>query len=153
MENQIQELLHEILTKLQCSFNKIRVENKNDTCRINIETNEPNLMIGHHGENINALQHLLKLILWKRYPEQETDINLDIDNYKKRQEDNVIKIAEKKVDLVRKLSSPQDLPAMSPYFRRIVHTHLATENYGDIRTESYGEGEQRYIVIKPQLII
>jgi spoIIIJ-associated protein len=110
-------------------------------------------MIGHHGENIGALQHLAKLFIWKKYPEIKIEISLDIDNYRKRQEENILKMAERKVDMVRKLSSPQSLPAMAPYFRRLVHLHLSQDRFKDISTESQGQGEYRYIVIKPELTI
>lgn len=154
MENQIHEILETLVGKLGGAINKLRIEKAEDNSfKINLTTDNPNLMIGHHGENIGALQHLAKLLIWKKFPEDRPEISLDIDNYRKRQEENIIKMAERKVDMVRKLSSPQSLPAMSPYFRRLVHLHLAQEKFHDITTESQGQGDYRYIVIKPELII
>ena len=155
MEDQIHDILEGLFTKLGCSINKIRIEKapEENSYKINLTTDNPNLMIGHHGENIGALQHLAKLLIWKEFAENRPEISLDIDNYRKRQEENIIKMAERKVDMVRKLSSPQSLPAMSPYFRRLVHLHLTQDKFHDITTESQGQGEYRYIVIKPELII
>lgn len=158
MENTIHQILEELVGKMGCSLNKIRIEKQADNSfRVNIETSHPNLMIGYRGENINALQHLTKLLLWNKMETTESadrpEITLDIDNYRRRQEQHVIQLAERKVEMVRKLSSPQSLPAMAPYFRRVVHLHLAQEKFNDISTESQGEGEYRYIVIKPELVI
>lgn len=159
METKIHQTLEAILDKMGVSINKIRIEETPDKgFRINIETSHPNLMIGHRGENIGALQHILKIALWSGMEKENPDairpeINLDVENYRRRQEQNILQLAERKVDLVRQLSSPQSLPAMSPYFRRLVHMHLTQEKFNDIRTESEGTGEFRYIIIKPEITI
>lgn len=147
MDTLIQETLEELLSKLSTPFRKIRVEKiEEETYRINIESEEPSLLIGHHGENIYALQTILRNILWKTYP-GNYNLILDVDDYRKRQEENVIKLAERKVELVRKTKTTSSLPPMSAYFRRLVHLHLA-HNFDDIETESVGEGNFRYLTIK-----
>jgi len=151
METLIQETLEEILNRLSTPFRKIRIEMKDDnTYRVNIESEEPSLLIGHHGENIYALQNILRTIIFHK---QDSNFNLviDVDDYRKRQEENVIKMAERKVDSVRKNGEPQSLPPMSPYFRRLIHMHLATDDFKDITTESIGEGEMRHLTIKPRI--
>lgn len=148
METLLQETIEDILNRISSPFRKIKIEKREDTYRINIESEEPSLLIGHHGENIFALQNLLKIIIWKKQP-GEYKILLDIDDYRKRQEENVIKLAERKADQVMKTQQPQSLPAMSPYFRRVVHLHLA-EKFTNLMTESVGEGDFRHITIKPK---
>lgn len=150
MELLIQETIEEILTKLCTPFRKVRLEQKDEnTYRVNIESEEPSLLIGHHGDNIHALQNILRVILWSKEPEKKVNVLVDVDNYRKRQEDNVISLAERKVETLRKTNETQSLPPMSPYFRRVVHLHLA-HNYEDVATESVGEGDFRYLTIKPK---
>lgn len=147
METLIQETVEEILRRLSTPFRRVRVEVKEENnYRVNIESEEPSLLIGHHGENIHALQSLLRIIIWKKQ-EGEYNLIVDVDDYRKRQEENVIKMAERKVDVVRKTRSSQALPPMSPYFRRIVHIYLASK-FADILTESVGEGDHRHLTIK-----
>ncbi len=159
MDTLIQETLEELLAKLSTPFRKIRIEKRDEnTYRVNIESEEPSLMIGHHGENIYALQNILRIIIWKKQEkaqenmerEEQCNIIVDVDDYRKRQEDNVIKLAERKVDMVRKTQSVQPLPPMSAYFRRLIHLHLTKEQFNDIQTESVGEGDLRYLTIKPK---
>lgn len=151
METLIQETLEELLKRLSTPFRKIRIEKRDDsTWRVNIESEEPSLLIGHHGENITALQNVLKTIIWRK-TDGDCNIILDIDDYRKRQEENVIRLAERKVEMVRKSNQSQPLPAMSPYFRRIVHLYLS-EKFKDIETESVGEGDFRHITIKPKAV-
>lgn len=149
MDTLIQETVEDILNKLSTPFRRVRVEKQEEnTFRVNIESEEPSLLIGHHGENIGALQNIVRNILWKK---QENDFNLtiDIDDYRKRQEENILKLAERKVETVRKTHHAESLPPMSSYFRRLIHLHLA-KNFGDIMTESVGEGDSRYLTIKPK---
>ena len=148
METLLQEMIEEILTRMSTPFRKIKIDKRDDTYRINIESEEPSLLIGHDGENIFALQNLLKIMIWNKQP-GEYKILLDVDDYRKRQEENVIKLAQRKADMVLKTQRPQSLPAMSPYFRRLVHLYLA-EKFNTLLTESVGEGDFRHITIKPK---
>lgn len=151
MELVIQETIEEILTKLNTPFRKVRLEQMDDTTyRANIESEEPSLLIGHHGENIHALQNVIRLILWNKEPESKVNVIIDVDNYRKRQEENVINLAERKVENLRKTNETQSLPPMSSYFRRLVHLHLAGK-YDDVTTESVGEGDFRYLTIKSKV--
>lgn len=148
METMLQEMIEEILNRMSTPFRKIKIDKRDDTYRINIESEEPSLLIGHHGDNIFALQNLLKIMVWNKQP-GEYKIVVDVDDYRKRQEENVIKLADRKAETVLKTQQPQSLPAMSPYFRRVVHLHLA-EKFAELMTESAGEGDYRHICIKPR---
>lgn len=149
METLLRTTIEEILNRLSTPFRKIKIDQRDDTYRINIESEEPSLLIGHHGENIFAMQNLLKIMIWNKQP-GEYKILVDVDDYRKRQEENVIKLAERKADAVLKTQQPQELPAMSAYFRRVVHLHLA-EKFANLMTESVGEGDFRHITIKPKI--
>lgn len=150
MENLIQETLEELLSKLCTPFRKVRIEKSDEnTYRVNIESEEPSLLIGRHGENIYAVQNLLRNILWNK-TDEDFSLTVDIDDYRKRQEQNVLSMAERKVDAARKSHEPQSLPPMSSYFRRVIHLHLTQDQFSDIETESVGEGDFRYLTIKPK---
>jgi spoIIIJ-associated protein len=148
METVVQEIVEEILNKLNTPFRRVRMEQKENIYRINIESEEPSLLIGRHGENITALQNILRTILWYKHP-GDYNVLVDVDDYRKRQEENVIKLAERKIDALRKTGETQSLPPMSAYFRRVIHLHLA-KNFQDVVTESLGEGDFRYLTIKPK---
>ncbi len=151
IEETLKEVLEELLKMLGTDYKKITVEeDEKDNFYINIESDNASLLIGYHGENIQALQHILKVLIWKRSNNTQFNILLDIDEYRKRQEENVIKLTERKVDMVRKTGRPQSLPPMSSYFRRKVHLHCMGAGFDNIETVSQGENDRRYIVIKPK---
>jgi len=159
MEELIQQTLAELLQNLGIPFKKFKVIpiEKGDinlheggegiTFRVDIDTDEASTLIGYHGETIYALQHLLKTLLWKK-SEQNIYIILDVDSYRKRQEESVMNLALRKVEDVRKTLEPQRLPPMSAYFRRIIHLQFAKDEYSDITTESIGSEDHRAVVIK-----
>lgn len=153
MEDLIQETLAEVLKNLGVVFRKFKVnvdkkhESGSKLYRVDIDTDEAATLIGYHGETIYALQHILKTLIWRKTNEN-IFIILDVDSYRKRQEESVLALAEKKVETARKTLQDQTLPPMSPYFRRIVHLFLAKPAYDDIATESVGEGDHRAVVIK-----
>ena len=149
IEETLEEILTEILTKLGTEFSKVTVEEEeNKNFAINIESDNPSMLIGYHGDNIQALQHILKVIAWKKTQSEQFNILLDIDNYRKRQEENVMALAERKVDAARKTGRKQVLPPMSSYFRRKVHLMCMESGFEDIETYSEGDGDRRQIIIK-----
>lgn len=151
-ESSIEDILENLLIKLGVEFSKITVEKKEDkTFAVNIESEEASILIGHHGETIKSLQHILKVLCWSNLKiGEEFNVIVDIGNYRKKQEESVVNLAERKVEFVRTTNRAQSLPPMSPYFRRVIHMHLMQPGYEDIETYSSGEGEMRHIIIKPK---
>ena len=145
----LKETLEEMLKHLDVEYTKIEIDEEEDNFNINIKSDNPSLLIGYHGENIQALQHLIKVLSYKRVSDDKKfHITLDVDDYKKRQEENVIALATRLVDKARQTGRPQSLPPMSAYFRKKIHTHLMGAGYDDVETESRGEADRRHVVIK-----
>lgn len=106
-----------------------------------------NMLIGERGNNLVALEHMLKKIINKKKGEDEQKFTLDVNDYRvKRLEDlkQDVKDAAREVRLYHR-DSP--LRPMSSFERRIVH--LLLEEYPDITTESVGADQERRVVIKP----
>ena len=104
------------------------------------------MLIGERGNNLIALEHLIKKLLQKRYGE-EKKFSLDINDYRMRRLEDLkqdVKAAAKEVRLYKK---EVPLRPMSSFEQRIVHLLLA--EYPDIATESIGQEPDRRVVIKP----
>ena len=147
MEKQIKLLVSEFLVFLSIDFTDVEVTNENEQIRVNVVSDSPNLLIGRHGENLQAMQKVLKVMCHKKFGE-DLNMNFDVDNYRKRQEENVLTIAKQKIEETRATRAQTLLPPMSPYFRRVVHLFVREGDYSDIETESMGEGNYRQVVIK-----
>lgn len=146
----IQDTLKTLLQELQLPCSNIDISQEDDITRVDITSDMASKIIGWHGETLNSLQHLVKAIVRsKENLDRSPFIVLDVDNYRRDQEDKVRKVAEQKADLVRRTGNRIALPPMSPYFRRIVHLHIANAPaLSDLTTESTGEGDYRQIVLR-----
>jgi len=119
---------------------------------------EPQLFIGEKGQTLAEIQHLLKAIIRKKIPPQQSEpateqaeqlfISLDINEYKKNKESYLKELARDAADEVALLKKSRELPPMPPAERRIIHMELAERS--DVSSESEGEGLERKVVIKPQ---
>ena len=102
-------------------------------------------LIGKNGQNLKALEHVLRAMLVK--DGKEGTIILDVNDYKKSRATYLIDVAKQTVTRVRNTQKAEALFPMSAYERRIVHMELAA--YPDIATESIGTEPQRRVIIKP----
>ena len=146
----IKSSLSSILDHLQLKYSDITVGQEGDVTRVEIASDEASRIIGWHGETLNSVQHVLKSIVRTALKLDRTPlIIVDADGYRRMQEEKVKKIAEAKADFVRRTGNRIALSPMSPYFRRIVHLHVAnTPSLSDLTTESVGQGDYRQIVLK-----
>ncbi|HWA64525.1 MAG TPA: R3H domain-containing nucleic acid-binding protein [Candidatus Paceibacterota bacterium] len=103
------------------------------------------LLIGKNGQNLHALEQVLKAVAAKDATGASL-VSVDVNDYKKSRAERVIQIAREVVARVRATRRAEALMPMSSYERRIVHTELAAMS--DIATESVGQEPQRRIVIK-----
>lgn len=150
MEKKIKLIVSEFLVHLGIDFTDIEITKKGENqFYVNVTSEEPSLLIGHHGENLQAMQKILKIIFHNQLGE-EVVVTFDVDNYRGRQEENVLTITAQKIDEVRTTKQNATLPPMSPYFRRVVHLYIRDGEYDDLETESIGEGNYRQVMIKPK---
>jgi spoIIIJ-associated protein len=151
MHDLIKATLTGLLNQLQLEFSDIRIDDSDEKIiRVDIDSPKASRLIGWHGETINSIQHMLKAIIrTQKKLDRAPFIVLDVDGYRRAQEEKVCRIAEQKADFVRRKKTNVALPPMSPYFRRIVHLYIAgNERMADLTTESIGEGDYRQIVLK-----
>lgn len=150
MEEYILEIIQNSLEALGVSHSHVDISveknlNDEDEFYCDIQTREASLLIGKQGNNIGALEHLIKLILIKRF-DKVINITLDADSYKKRQKENAIGVAERHISKLKENKKAQSLPPMQAIYRRAVHMYIA-EKYPEIQTDSHGYGNFRHIKI------
>lgn len=117
-----------------------------DEERMNIEISGESMgvIIGRRGETLSALQYLTSLVV-NRKTEGYTKISIDTENYKKKREESLIKLANKTAEKVIKYRRNITLDPMNPYERRIVHSSL--QGNDKISTFSTGDEPMRRVVV------
>lgn len=119
---------------------------KGEILRVNIlAQKDAGLLIGLQGENLRALETILRGIFRRQNSEGYLLLVLDVNNYKKERQEFLKKMA---ADAIKKafLNGRTELNPMDAFDRRIIHLTVASVG-GDISSESVGEGESRRVVI------
>ena len=114
---------------------------------LKIDTEEPSLLIGRGGENLDSLQHILRLIINKRLGEF-IHLIVDVANYRGKRQIFLEQDSLRKALEVKETGKEQELEPMSSFERRIVH--MALQKIDGISSEGVGDGRERRIVIRPE---
>ena len=102
------------------------------------------ILIGKHGQTLNALQYLTNLAAGRLYRHRYF-VLLDVENYRVRREQTLIALARRLAAKVKRNGDPVELEPMEPGERRVIH--LALQDDPEIVTDSEGEGSARHVVI------
>ena len=124
---------------------EINIKEENDIINVNLSGEKMGLIIGYRGETLDSLQYLLSLVVNKNHNNIYKKVVLDVENYRKKREETLIKVAQKVAYKVRKSKRPYKLEPMNPYERRIIHSTL--QEFNDIITYSEGEEPFRRVII------
>jgi spoIIIJ-associated protein len=150
--NIIKQTIEELIEKMGFS-GKVAISQANEddgiVCDITTDI-DSNFLIGQHGINLQALQHLARLIVRKHVPEK-IRFTLDINNYREQKNQSVMQQARLAAEEALSQGRGVFMPPMSTYERRLVHLELSKNSA--VSTESVGEGEDRKIVVKPANMI
>jgi spoIIIJ-associated protein len=118
-----------------------------ETVSVNVEIDQPQVLIGEKGQTLAEIQFLLRIILRKKI-DQPFYFDFDINNYKGKKQLYLKEMATCLADEVSVNKKEKILPAMSSYERKIIHSILSERE--DVITESTGQEPERKIVIKPK---
>lgn len=115
------------------------------TVQLNIETSDGARLIGHHGETLAALQHIMNSM--HQDSGQKQYIVVDVAGYKAARADRLAEKVKQDANKVIESGEARRLRPMNAAERRIVHMALA--DIDGVKTESEGEGRDRRVVIVP----
>jgi spoIIIJ-associated protein len=104
------------------------------------------LVIGKHGQTIDAIQYLASAIVW-RGQENRKNVVVDAAGYRDRRRASLEQLADRAAGEARASRKPVSLEPMSAVERKIVHLHL--QDREDVETASDGTEPNRYVVINP----
>lgn len=111
---------------------------------INGDPDEVGLLIGRRGETLDAIQYLTSLVVNKE-EEDYLRVTVDTENYRKKREETLVKLAKRMASLAIKTRRNINLDPMNPNERRIIHSAL--QDYKNVTTYSSGQEPNRYVVI------
>ncbi len=122
---------------------KIESENKEEI-NLEIEGDNLGLIVGKHGETLNALQYITAMVYNSKFDKFKR-VNVDAGGYRKKREEKIVDFGVKMAHKVKNTGRRISLEPMNSYERRIVH--LALQDIDGINTFSEGREPHRKIVI------
>jgi spoIIIJ-associated protein len=103
------------------------------------------LLIGRHGQTLEALQELTRTAVIHRTG-LRSRVVVDVEDYKKRQRDRLEARAREIAKRVARTGQEEELEPMNPYERKLVHDVVAAVD--GATSSSRGEDPERFVVIE-----
>ena len=127
-------------------------------CRVNIEEDDETitasctggnlgLLIGRHGQTIDAIQYLVNAIVAREQGELRKAVVVDASGYRARREATLATVARRAAERALATGAAVHLEPMTAVERKIVHVQL--QDHEGISTRSDGTEPNRFVVVEP----
>ena len=117
-------------------------------CLIELSGKGLGVLIGRRGQALDALQYLLNLAVNRKHAEERVHFTLDVEDYRRRREETLTKLAKSVADRAIKTRRDVKLEPMNRHERKIIHTVL--QDNDRVETHSAGEEPYRYVIVSPR---
>jgi spoIIIJ-associated protein len=104
------------------------------------------MLIGHHGQTIDAIQHLAYRFAMRGDGERKP-VTVDAAGYRERRAVTLRATADQAAETAVNHRRAVPLEAMSALERKVIHEHLKTRH--DVETYSEGQEPSRRLVVAP----
>jgi len=127
-------------------------------CRVDIREDEESLvalcsgrdlglLIGKHGQTIDAIQYLVNAIAFRSWPDDRKVIVVDAAGYRARRQASLEALAVRSAERAVRSGEPVELEPMTAVERKVVHVRL--KEFDGVETTSEGTEPNRFVVISP----
>lgn len=137
--------VQDIITSMKIDAT-VNVAEDNETIKIDVLGEDAGCLIGRRGETLDSIQFLAGLAVNKNKKNSHMRVLVDIENYRSKREESLIRYAKKTAREVAKTRKTKKLDYMNPYERRIIHSALQNDSY--VNTYSEGIDPYRRLVIE-----
>lgn len=140
----IQETTEELLKLLEIEGDA-SVSKTDESIEIVLDTPDSGMVIGYHGETLDALQLVLALCISKKTGEFQR-VMLEVGDYKKNRAEYLKNLVAQTKDRVLSENQEISLPDLKAWERRTIHMLLQDDT--EVMSESVGEGKERTLIVK-----
>jgi spoIIIJ-associated protein len=141
----VRVVLERIVADLELEAD-VRVEEDEGEIRGEVDGEEVGLLIGRHGQTIDAVQLLCYQIAFRGRPERKR-VSVDAAGYRRRQGESLRRQADVAAEDAIRDGRPVEMEPMGPNERRVIHEHL--RDRPELETYSEGDEPQRFVVVAP----
>jgi spoIIIJ-associated protein len=126
----------------------VAVEEGDEEIHADIEGEDVGLLIGRHGQTIDAIQLIAYQAAFRGRQERKR-VSVDAAGYRRRQGESLRRRADMAAEDAVQHKEAVEMDPMSSTERRVVHEHLRERP--EIETYSEGDEPNRYVVVAPLL--
>jgi spoIIIJ-associated protein len=146
LAGETRDLLRQITAVLGVEA-RIDVEEDDETLTVTCSAADAGLLIGRHGQTIDAVQYLVNAIAHRSHGDVRKDVVVDAAGYRERRRLALESIAVRTAAEVARSGERAELEPMTAVERKVVH--LTLKDAAGISTASEGTEPNRYVVILP----
>lgn len=143
----VRELLERTLAALGLQ-GSVRVEERDEEVVGIVSGPDLGVLIGRHGQMIDALQYLANAVAHRAAGEDRRRIVVDAAGYRARRSATLESLAQRSAEQASATGRRVELEPMSAVERRIVHESLKDDP--EVSTVSEGDEPHRYVVVVPR---
>jgi spoIIIJ-associated protein len=126
---------------------RIEIDEEDDLITASALGPDLGMLIGRHGQTIDAVQYLANAIMWRRHPEDRKEVVVDAAGYRERRRATLESLALRSAERVLSHGEPVELDPMTAVERKVVHLRL--KEFDGVETTSEGTEPNRYVVVRP----
>jgi spoIIIJ-associated protein len=146
LANAAEQVANKILKLMGVAITAHAREISEDEVRLELVGDDIALVIGKHGDTLDALQ-LLVAIIANRGAERNARVVLDAEQYRDRRQRALESAAHSHAAKAKQTGREVVIRDLKAFERRIIHLTLRDDP--DVQTYSEGEGRHRSLVISP----
>jgi spoIIIJ-associated protein len=144
---EVREVLERILDAIDVRA-QISLREDDESLVAALGGRELGLVIGKHGQTIDAIQYLVNAIVWRGQVDGRKQVVVDAAGYRARREATLEALAVRSAERAVSSTRPVDLEPMTAVERKVVHLRL--KEFPGVATRSEGTEPNRFVVIEPE---
>jgi spoIIIJ-associated protein len=126
---------------------RIDVKEDETTVTASCSGGELGMLIGRHGQTIDAIQYLLNAVVAKERQGDRKQVVVDAAGYRERRRATLEGLAVRSAEQALALGTAVELEPMTAVERKVVHLRL--KEVDGVETTSEGAEPNRYVVVRP----
>jgi spoIIIJ-associated protein len=126
---------------------RVRAEERDDEIVVSCGGSDLGVLIGRHGQTIDAIQSLANAIAFRRDPEGRKEVVVDAAGYRARRRATLETLAVRSAERALREGEPVELDPMTAVERKVVHLRL--KEFPGVETTSEGTEPNRFVVVLP----
>ena len=139
----VERIVHEI--GVECT---IEIEESDEEIRVVCEGHDLGMLIGRHGQTIDAIQYLANAIVFRGRYDERKPLIVDAAGYRDRRQATLDALALRMAEQASATGQRVELEPMTAVERKIVHEKLKDDP--EVETTSEGTEPNRFVVIFPR---